>query len=171
MAKSKTEYLVKVSLSGDKGIWRTIAIRGDRTLHELHGVIFVAFERYDNHLYSFYFPKIPDRLRQGQAPPKEFTAPEMLNESDPFNDIEKFNAAETTLDSLELEKGQTFEYVFDFGDYWEHELSIEDFRPAETGSEPPCIVESQGEAPPQYPDYDDENYIDEALDEEGSENN
>jgi hypothetical protein len=36
-------------------ISRTIQIRGDQTLEELHHAIFEAFDRFDEHMYQFQF--------------------------------------------------------------------------------------------------------------------
>jgi hypothetical protein len=58
---SSNEFVFKVALKGRRGIWRSIALRGDETLERLHEEIFRAFDRYDDHLYSFYFPKVPRR--------------------------------------------------------------------------------------------------------------
>src|SRR5437868_6375872 len=62
-------YALKVSLiSGfvsDKfakknpSVYRTIRIRGDQTLEELHFAIFEAYDRFDEHLYEFQFGKKP----------------------------------------------------------------------------------------------------------------
>ena len=49
--------VLKVALADDKQTWRKIAIRQGQTLHDLHDIIFDAFERYDEHLYSFYLPE------------------------------------------------------------------------------------------------------------------
>src|SRR3954468_6004535 len=38
---------------------RTIQIRGDQTLEDLHHAIFDAFDRYDEHMYEFQFGKGP----------------------------------------------------------------------------------------------------------------
>src|SRR5438034_596215 len=120
--KSNTEYLLKVNLKGSKRIWRTIAIGGERTLEDLHEAIFVAFDRDDEHLYSFYFPRAPRRRETNPNRIREYTAPFLLEGPDPFDDASKLDAAETTLDDLKLKPGQTFEYLFDFGDSWWHEL-------------------------------------------------
>jgi hypothetical protein len=48
-AKSTTKYVVRVTLKG-RGIWRTVVVRGDHTLDELHEAIFGAFNRFDDHL-------------------------------------------------------------------------------------------------------------------------
>ncbi len=54
--RSEIQYLFKVSLKRRRSVWRLLVLRGDQTLEDLHEVIFTAFERYDDHLYSFYFP-------------------------------------------------------------------------------------------------------------------
>src|SRR4051812_31208813 len=40
-------------------ISRTIQIRGDQTLEDLHHAIFEAFGRFDEHMYEFQFGKGP----------------------------------------------------------------------------------------------------------------
>ena len=40
-------------------ISRTIQIRGDQTLEDLHHAIFDAFDRWDEHMYEFQFGKGP----------------------------------------------------------------------------------------------------------------
>ena len=78
-------FIFKVALAGRKSIWRKIAMRGNQTLDDLHEAIFDAFDRYDEHLYSFYFPaagheetdhvqgarlcgvRMPDRVRRRRA--------------------------------------------------------------------------------------------------------
>ena len=79
MTKSteKKVYLLKVTLTGAKDIWRRIAIRGNHTLRTLHEAIFRAFDRYDFHLYSFFFPQ------PGSRDAQEYTHPFVL-EGDPF---------------------------------------------------------------------------------------
>lgn len=63
---------MKVALTGAKRIRRRVAIRGDRTLEKLGEAIFEAFDRYDPHLSSFYFPgpgsRGRERLRGWGAP-------------------------------------------------------------------------------------------------------
>ncbi len=62
----------------------------------------------------------------------------------------------TTLESLNLQLDQTFLYLFDYGD--EHRFKVRVHAINETAdpeAEYPCIVESVGKAPPQYPDWDE----------------
>ncbi|MEZ4867773.1 MAG: hypothetical protein R3C14_40985 [Caldilineaceae bacterium] len=79
----------------------------------------------------------------------------------------------TTLDSLQLRKGQTFLYLFDYGDEWRFNVRVHAINPnADAALEYPRLVESVGEAPPQYPDWDeddeewDEDWDDDTEDDE-----
>jgi len=58
---AKPVYVLKVALCGSKGIWRRIAMLPAQTLDDLHEAIFTAFDRYDEHLYSFFFPTSQSR--------------------------------------------------------------------------------------------------------------
>jgi hypothetical protein len=169
MAKrhSDTQYTFKVNLKGNKRLWRTVVLRGDHRLSDLHEIIFGAFDRYDQHLYSFYFPKQVVRRDRFDFPPKEYTSPIMLEEADPFSERKPSNAAKTKLDSLRLEVGQTFEYLFDFGDNWLHEIKVTAIEPVDKTKKTtlPLILERRGESPPQYPDYDEEDEQDDREEE------
>ena len=154
-SRSDKQYLFKVRLKAARGIWRTVALRGDQTLDDLHEVIFDAFDRDDFHLYSFYFPKAPGRRSSSGAMPKEYTAPQMFDEPDLFSEENRFDAAETRLDDLHLRPGQKFEYLFDFGDSWWHEVSAEAIGPVSQGARYPEVVDKKGTSPAQYEDVDE----------------
>ena len=79
----KKVYLLKVTLTGAKDIWRRIAIRGNHTLGTLHEAIFRAFDRDDFHLYSFYFSQPGSRGQARRRDAQEYTHPFVL-EGDPF---------------------------------------------------------------------------------------
>jgi hypothetical protein len=56
-------------------ISRTIQIRGDQTLADLHDAIFDAFDRHDEHMYEFQFgkgPMDPNGKRYALRVPFEF---------------------------------------------------------------------------------------------------
>jgi hypothetical protein len=56
-----------------------------------------------------------------------------------------------TLDSLELEEGQTFMYLFDYGDEWRFKVRVHAVDAgAPAAAEYPRLVEEVGEAPQQY---------------------
>ncbi len=150
-AKSDIEYVFKVNLKAARRIFRTLALRGDQTLDDLHNAIFEAFDRFDPHLYSFYFPKAPGRRRTAGPRPTEYTSAQM------FDDPSRFDAAATRLDKLRLKPGKKFDYLFDFGDEWWHEGTVVAVNRADPQGKYWEIRQSQGESPPQYEEeYDDE---------------
>lgn len=155
MTKSETEYVFKVKLKSAKRIVRTIAMRGDQTLDDLHEAIFAAFDRYDAHLYSFYFPKAPSRRATTGPRPKEYSAPQMCDEPGGYRDDSRFDASATRLDDLGLTPGQKFEYLFDLGDCWWHEGTVEAVKPAVPRAQYPQIWARRGASPPQYQAVDE----------------
>ena len=79
--------------------------------------------------------------------------------SERFRDLRKNppaegTAAETTIDDLELEESRSLFYEFDFGDGWKHHIELEETREGSLDGEP-AVVDEQGDAPPQYPEYDE----------------
>ena len=158
-------YILKVALEHDKKIWRKIAIRSGQTLHDLHDIIYDAFDRDDEHLYSFYFPTIPakSRSRKAMRDATEYTHPFALEESGIF-ESEASNAAMTSIQSLNLQKKQKFYYLFDFGDSWWHEITVEEIDGNADEGTYPRIIEKKGQSPPQY-QYEDEEDEDEEWDE------
>jgi len=132
-------FVFETELVDHPGVTRTIAVRGSHTLVTLHAMLRVAYGWEDDHLYSFWL----DGEFWGDRA-SEYTAPFELEEGGA-------TSAETRLDRLGLEPGQEIAYVFDFGDEWRVRLRLADLQAV--GGTLPRIVESRGDAPPQYPDY------------------
>lgn len=126
--------------SGGGRVTRRLALRADETLVALHRLIQEAFEWDDDHLYSFWL----DGTFWGDRA-SEYTAPFELEE-------QEAKSARVQIGRLGLQAGQKIAYVFDFGDEWRVSLRLRETRPdGETG-----ILERKGDAPPQYPPYEDE---------------
>jgi hypothetical protein len=143
-------YVFKVALQGAKKIWRRIAVRSDQSLDDLHSAIFDAFDRDDEHLYSFYFRRPGATPRSPLRDAVEYTHPESAEASG-----EK-SAADAIIGKLGLKPDQKFVYVFDFRDDWRHEVTVESVEGPLESVEYPLILEKNGKSPPQYPDLDDE---------------
>jgi hypothetical protein len=72
------------------------------------------------------------------------------------------NVLTTTLEELNLEPKQAFMYLFDYGDEWRFKVRVHAVDGnADPDAEYPRVVESVGEAPPQYPDWDEDEDWDE----------
>jgi hypothetical protein len=74
-----------------------------------------------------------------------------LDDSDLAGDVR-----ETTLDQLELKVGRKFLYIFDYGDEHRFQVRVHAVNPDAPDDDYPRIVESVGEAPEQYPSWDEE---------------
>ncbi len=149
-ARGTLEVVFRVKLKGAKRIWRLVGLRADRTLDDLHWAIFAAFDRDDEHLYAFYFPHA-SRSRAARARVREYVAPYAFEEPGPWDDGTRFDASATRLTTLELQVGQQFEYLFDFGDSWWHEVRVEAIQPVAAGAQLPIVRQKHGVSPPQYP--------------------
>ena len=122
---------------------RVIEIRGDQTLHQLHGAIFSAYDRWDDHLYEFQLGKRP-------------FDPEGPNYSLQIRKERGKNnggdAKTTKLDDLNLQPERVFGYWFDFGDDWYHQIQVERVETAIVTVAYPRVIRRKGKSPPQYPD-------------------
>lgn len=156
----KKVIIFKVALADDKQVWRRIAVRENQTLDDLHEAIFDDFGRDDEHMYSFYFPRPGAKGRKLLKDAKEYTHPYIADGGDPFTTFMRGkppgNAAKTRLSSLNLEPKQKFQYLFDFGDEWWHEITVEQADVVAENGTYPQILERHGDSPPQHPDWDEE---------------
>ena len=154
--QNATVFVFKVALQAQKKIWRRIALRSDQTLNDFHDCIFDAFDRYDEHLYSFYLPPPGSKGRRAMMDALEYTSPITLEEPGPFVWTEAQDAGQTTIGSMGLEPKRQLRYLFDFGDDWWHGITVEQIDGAPDNGEYPRVVEGRGDSPPQYPDLDED---------------
>jgi hypothetical protein len=142
--------IAKSFIQKNKVIARTIQIRGDQTLQDLHYAIFEAFDREEQHMYEFQIggkrpmdPKarryvLPSALMQDLGPERK-----------PAGDVKH-----TTIESLGLKVGGAFGYWFDFGDDWWHQINVRAIEETSHHGAFPKVIQRIGESPPQYPDWD-----------------
>ncbi len=130
---------------------RTIEIRGDQTLADLHGAIFDAFDREGEHMYEFQVggkrPMDPKARRY--VLPMAMDDP--FDEAKPAGDVER-----TAIESLGLKAGESFGYWFDFGDDWWHQVEVLAIDEGAPRGKLPKVTRRVGQSPPQYVDWDEE---------------
>lgn len=112
---------------------RTIEVPLDIRLDRLHAVFQAALAWTDSHLWEMTFGRtgfgVPD-------PEYGFDGP--------------IDARKTTLAQALRDTGRkTFQYLYDFGDAWEHSVKIETAEPADPQLTYPRILEAIGERPPE----------------------
>jgi Plasmid pRiA4b ORF-3-like protein len=83
----------------------------------------------------------------------EYTHPDNADEID---EDSVHDAADTTLRDLGLVVGQRILYLFDFGDEWWHEVTVERIDAAIEKGSYPRLVDQRGESPPQYSEVDED---------------
>src|SRR4051812_44235030 len=138
-------YVFNAELVGFIDVRRTIAIRSDQTLDDLHHALRASFAWDDEHLYSFWL-KGGFWARNGSEYTHPFHASDALG---PFAGPAATSAA-VRLDGLKLRKGQRIAFVHDFGHEGRGALRPRQI-PADAGGTYPRLLEKVGIAPPQYP--------------------
>lgn len=129
---------------------RTIQIRGDQTLEDLHHAIFDAFGRWEEHMYEFQFGKGPmDPKARRHVLPNALE----IQKDQPNPPIGRVD--ETTIESLALKVGDRFGYWFDFGDDWRHQINVEGVEGKAPRGKFPKVTKKVGKSPPQYADEDE----------------
>jgi hypothetical protein len=131
-------------------ISRTIQIRGDQTLKDLHEAIFDAFDRWDEHLYEFQFGKGPTDLEGPRYVLSEAFDEDRDGHRPPAGQVE-----DTTIESLGLKVGRRFGYWFDFGDDWWHQINVEAIEDKVPRGKYPKMTKRVGKSPPQYAEEDE----------------
>ncbi|HUY36859.1 MAG TPA: plasmid pRiA4b ORF-3 family protein [Pirellulales bacterium] len=142
--------LVEKFVKKNPVISRTIQIRGDQTLEDLHHAIFAAFGRWDEHMYEFQFGKGPMDPKAPRYVLPDAIGMEMGDAKPPAGRVDK-----TTLDSLDLEVNRSFGYWFDFGDDWWHQIDVTAIGDEMPEGKLPKVIKKVGQNPPQYTDADE----------------
>jgi hypothetical protein len=128
-------HIFKVSLGQ---IWHRIAIPAAQTLDALAHTILSAVEFDHDHLYQFSYEN-------------RFGALERVNH--PYMDEGPWTS-EVLVGDVPLRVGQTMVYLFDFGDQWEFDVTLEQVDRDMVVKES-VIIETHGEPPEQYPRWGD----------------
>ena len=112
-------YELKIVLLGSKPpIWRRLQVPGDANLGWLHAVIQVAMGWTNSHLHHFL-------TREAR-----YTDPRQSEDAG-FGDEPDRDEAKATLTQIAPHAGDQFGYEYDFGDSWEHEITVEKILPNE----------------------------------------
>ncbi len=138
---------------------RTIQIRGDQTLEDLHQAIFEAFEREEEHMYEFQLGKDME-----DPNPRRYVLPTDMEGPLSGPDRPAGLVTNTAIGSLGLKLEQSFGYWFDFGDDWWHQVSVVAIDEKAPPGSFPRVAEQVGQSPPQYPEWDEDE--DEDFDED-----
>ena len=111
-------YQIRLSLRGiQPPIWRRLLVRNDITLRRLHNTIQEAGGWWNYHLHEFVIAGMP------------------YGRTDPDGELPHLSDAHVRLRNLPLAEGDIFEYVYDFGDYWQVDILLEKVLPIEEAAD------------------------------------
>jgi hypothetical protein len=115
-------------------IWRQVEIPTAITLKALHDVVQAAMGWHDQHLWELKL----GRQRYGRPMP-----------GDDWGGAPTLRAEKVVLAEVLKPRKTVFDYLYDFGDSWEHRLTITDVRLGEPGGVYPRYVTGEHAAPPE----------------------
>jgi hypothetical protein len=144
--------MTKRFVEKNKVVSRTIQIRGDQTLEDLHYAIFDAFKRFDQHMYEFQIGG------KGPMDPKarRYVLSGAFENPMPGTRRAAGDVTHTSIGSLGLKVGDAFGYWFDFGDDWWHQINVVAIEDKPPRGRYPKVTKRVGVSPPQYVDWDEE---------------
>lgn len=129
-------YRFKITLQGvSPRVWRRIEVPSDYSLWDLHVAIQDAMGWLDYHLHAFYF-------QQGQKP-LEIGIPE-------FGDDSGVIAGwKVRMSEFFTGPGIVSRYAYDFGDDWQHDVTLEEILPRKIGVKYPRCIDGRQPCPPE----------------------
>ena len=137
--------------AGKAAAWREIEVAANQTLADLGNAIPLAFDFDDPHLWSFFL--------SGEAWDRA-TEYALHSDPDPFGGPRPRAAGRVQIRDVPFPGAagkKEFLFLFDYGDEWHFGVTLRRVSELlEPGAEYPRVVAQQGEAPPQYPDAEDE---------------
>jgi hypothetical protein len=129
-AQGRQVYRFKAALWHRASLWRTMEIQGQQTLAEFDAILRDAFDHdFSDHLSGFW-----KRVRRGKS--KRFREVDIGD----INPLGEGSGSEVHIAGLGLEPGDELKYVYDFGDWIEHRITLEEILDPEAGAEYPRIV-------------------------------
>lgn len=129
-------YQFKIQLMGvnKPPVWRQLQVSESITFDQFHQLIQVSFGWDDSHLYQF------SPAGYGSSPVIAISSKEDMEKPD-------MNALKTKLSKVFNTEKQTFNYIYDFGDSWEHQIVLQKLVP-EPLNGPLCLA-GKGCCPPE----------------------
>ncbi|MEE8583615.1 MAG: plasmid pRiA4b ORF-3 family protein [Acidobacteriota bacterium] len=139
MNKKRSAYQFEVYLEENQPrIWRRFQIRSEETFWGLHCAIQDSMGWSDYHLHEF-------TLEDREGTELRFGIP------DPEGDdlMPCLASWEETLALYLTGPGMSFQYLYDFGDYWVHRVTFEGEHPAVAGKKYPLCLGGEMACPPE----------------------
>ena len=130
-------FLFKIQIMGimKPPVWRKLLVPDSFTFSRFHKVIQAAFGWYDDHVYEF-------------SPSGWGSTPSIGSQFEKyFGDGAEEDSELMKLNEIFRKEKQTFMYVYDFGDDWQHKITLEKITPEKP--EIASCIDGKGACPPE----------------------
>ena len=114
-------------------IWRCIELSSQTTLRQFHRILQIAMGWENYHMHEFLVSK----QRYGVPDPTYDEPGEVIVEG------------KVQLADVLPGPGSQIQYIYDFGDYWQHTVELEEIVPAESGAAYPRVIGGARSCPPE----------------------
>jgi len=126
-------YQLKITLTGSKPpIWRRVLVPSGASLSRLHDILQIAMGWTDSHLHQF-----EHNGRLYRIPTRDW-------DFGPVSDERR-----TKLNQLLRHEKDWLSYEYDFGDGWEHRVTLEKVLPFDARVQLPRCAKGKGACPPE----------------------
>lgn len=149
MAQNGT-LIIRAALEHEKSIYRDIEIEASKSLYRLAEAIVGAFDFGFDHAFGFYSGLTPAKMMR--AHPKYELFADMGDADPGVLSVKKTRVAQAF-----PAVGHTMIFLFDYGDDWHFRVRLQEQGTKVAKARYPRVIGSHSEAPPQYPDADDDN--------------
>jgi len=107
-------YLFKIQIQGiNPPVWRRLLVPEHLTFSKFHNIIQVAFGWENDHVYEF-------------SPSGWDSSPTIGSQFEKyFDDGAEMDSDKVKLSDIFKKEKQTFTYIYDFGDEWVHQITLE----------------------------------------------
>ncbi|WP_195430332.1 plasmid pRiA4b ORF-3 family protein [Clostridium sp. D46t1_190503_E9] len=150
-------YKIKIELRDSEPlIYRRVIVPSNISFEKLHNIIQISMGWRNSYLYDFNIKEENLRVTCDKEAISEYElySKLKLNEkNDPNGFIKNMLKIKPKLSSevnvdYYLTKSKKIEYVYDFGDYWKHDIIVEEVIEDYINDYPKCI-EAEGNCPPE----------------------
>jgi hypothetical protein len=147
--RSNDTFILRAGLDGEMSIYRDIEIEPSKSLYRLAEAIVTAFGFDFDHAFGFYSGLKPTTLMR--AFPRYELFADMGDAAPGVTGVRK-----TRISQAFPQIGHTMVFLFDYGDDWRFRVSLKARGTKLAKVRYPRVVATRGDAPPQYPDIDDD---------------
>jgi len=117
-------------------IWREVLVPMDKTFEDLHYVIQAVMDWGNCHMHEF---PLNESKYIGDEPPNPQSR----------KDRSYLKESKLKIKKYLNKKGDSIKYIYDFGDYWRHEIEVIDVLEQDDNREYPICIDGENASPPE----------------------